>query len=78
MPSDLRLFGREYCSLCHTMRDQLQAQGVSALWCDVDEVDEWEELYGDLVPALVTESGQILCHYHLDQVALDAYLAEFR
>lgn len=72
----LKLYGREYCSLCTDMRDQLVAQGLSFVWVDVDEDDDLEERYGDLVPVLVSPQGIKICHYHLDQRALGAYLAD--
>lgn len=72
----LKLYGREYCSLCTTMRDQLVALGVSAIWVDIDDDPGLEERFGDLVPVLVTPTGAEICHYHLDRSALDAYLAD--
>lgn len=74
----LMLYGREYCSLCRVMRDELSVLDVAAIWVDVDDYPDLELKYGEWVPALVTESGEMLCHYHLDRMALDAYLADFR
>lgn len=78
MSSPLKLYGREYCSLCHAMRDELKALGVMPVWVDVDDDPALEERYGDLVPVLVAPGERVLCHYHLDRAALDAYLLEFR
>ncbi len=73
----IKLYGREYCSLCSTMRSQLAEIGVPVLWVDIDDDPGLEERFGDLVPVLVAPSGDEICHYHLDRPALDAYLAEF-
>ena len=59
------------------MREALAQQGVSALWVDIEDAADLEALYGEWVPVLVAEAGRVLCYYHLDQTALDAYLAEF-
>ena len=72
----LKLYGREYCGLCTSMRDQLAVLGLAVIWIDVDDDPEMEARYGDLVPVLVTSTGVEICHYHLDQTALGAYLAE--
>ncbi len=52
---------------------------------DVDADPALVELYDELVPVLVAGAGgaekqaaRELCHYHLDLVAVRAYLAEFR
>ncbi|XGA72822.1 glutaredoxin family protein [Chitinibacter sp. SCUT-21] len=74
----LKLFGREYCSLCHVMKDQLLVQAAGRFefeWIDIEDIDALEALYGELVPVLTDEKGQEICHYHLDQAALDARLA---
>lgn len=78
----LKLYGREYCSLCHVMRDLLQPQariaGFELEWIDIDDVDHLEAQYGEWVPVLAGADGVEICHYHLDQAALDAYIANFR
>jgi hypothetical protein len=75
----LKLYGREYCSLCVVMREQLLAQAVSRFeleWIDIEDIDALEALYGELVPVLTDDSDKEICHYHLDQIALDARLAD--
>ena len=74
----LTLYGREYCGLCHVMRDALLAQAAGRFtvqWIDIEDIDELEARYGELGPVLTDEAGQEICHYHLDQAALDARLA---
>lgn len=68
---------REYCSLCHQMRDAL------ALWqtrygfeLEIIEIDDFPELeakYNELVPVLLHGDNEI-CHWHLDEAKLQAYL----
>lgn len=78
----LKLYGREYCGLCLVMRDLLQQQaqtaGFELEWIDIDDIDHLEEKYGEWVPVLAGSDGVEICHYHLDQAALDAYIANFR
>lgn len=74
----LTLYGREYCSLCQKMADALAVQGLSASAVDIDSDPAFEVLYGELVPALVGKEGYLICYHHLNQAALDAYLADFR
>lgn len=72
----LKLYGREYCSLCRVMREALVGQGLPAEWIDIDDHPDLEARYGELVPVLTGGKGEMICHYHLDQRALDAYLAD--
>ncbi|QZA78823.1 glutaredoxin family protein [Deefgea tanakiae] len=75
----LKLFGREYCGLCTVMREQLLAQAAGRFeleWIDIEDIDDLEALYGELVPVLTDEFGNEICHYHLDQQALDVSLAK--
>ncbi|WP_390901553.1 glutaredoxin family protein [Silvimonas soli] len=80
MPMQLRLYGREYCSLCLHMREQLdelsRQRGFHVNWIDIDDNDDLEERYGELVPVLTDSGDQEICHYHLDIEALDAWLAK--
>ena len=72
----LTLMFREYCSLCHKMRDQLQPfQQEFGFELDVIDVDEdpvLEEKYNELVPVLL-HGGQEICHWFLDEDKLRAY-----
>jgi hypothetical protein len=75
----LNLYGREYCSLCVVMREQLLAEAdprFTLRWIDIDDIDELEERYGELVPVLTDTNDVEICHYHLDRNALDARLAD--
>lgn len=75
----LKLYGRAYCGLCSVMHEQLLAQAVGRFdveWIDIEDIDELEALYGELVPVLTDEQGEEICHFHLDQQALDVSLAK--
>lgn len=75
----LKLFGRVYCGLCTEMREQLLAQAAGRFeveWIDIEDIDELEVLYGEWVPVLTDAQGVEICHYHLDQQALDVSLAK--
>ena len=73
----LTLYFREYCSLCHAMRDALrpyQAQyGFQLTVLDVDDDPALVERFDELVPVLMQEEVEI-CHYHLDSTRLEALL----
>ncbi|AQR64399.1 thioredoxin family protein [Aquaspirillum sp. LM1] len=77
----LTLYFREYCSLCHAMRDALRPyQARHGFTLDVIDVDDDPALvarFDELVPVLMHGETEI-CHYHLDTVRLDAVLAEIR
>lgn len=74
----LTLMFREYCSLCHAMLAALNEhpsrQQFELDVIDVDADPVLEERYNELVPVLLAGDRE-LCRYHLDSVALDAYLA---
>ncbi len=69
----LTLMFRNYCSLCHQMREQLapyQAEyGFELEVLDVDSDPQWEEKYNELVPVLLHGETEI-CHWHLNHEAL--------
>lgn len=73
----LTLMFREYCGLCHRMRDELQPflaeYGLDLEVIDVDADEVLEERYNELVPVLL-HGGQEICHWHLDETKLRAYL----
>lgn len=73
-----QLMFREYCSLCHQMRDALrpfqEEWGFQLEVIDVDEFPELEQKYNDLVPVLLHNDIEI-CHWHLDENKLLAYLS---
>ena len=78
-PYPLTLYGRVYCSLCQHMLQHLQAaielDLVSVRFVDVDEDESLIARYDELVPVLVDDSGNELCHWHFDAEAFSAYLA---
>ncbi|UXY17314.1 glutaredoxin family protein [Chitiniphilus purpureus] len=78
----LTLYGREYCGLCTTMREQLAqlapTRGFSVQWVDIDDDEVLEARHGEWVPVLADADGTEICHYHLDLAALDDRLAKFR
>lgn len=71
------LLFREYCSLCHQMRDALapwQARyGFELEIIEIDDFPELEAKYNELVPVLLHGDNEI-CHWHLDEAKLQAYL----
>lgn len=77
----LTLMFREYCGLCHQMRDQLipfqQQYGFELEIIDVDDSPELEQKYNELVPVLLHGQQQI-CHWHLDEIQLKAVLEQAR
>lgn len=77
----LTLYGRGYCHLCDDMRKALQPLidefGAQLLEVDVDSDVALEERYGELVPVLLGDDGE-LCHYFLDEASVRAYLLEIR
>ena len=74
----LTLMFREYCSLCHHMQAALQPyQAQYGFTLDVVDVDAdavLEAKYNELVPVLLHGDVEI-CHWHLDEAALQAFLA---
>ena len=69
---------REYCSLCHKMREQLKPYqeqfGFELDIVDVDEDPVLEEKYNELVPVLLDGDTEI-CHWFLDEEKLKAHLS---
>jgi len=75
----LTIYSRPDCHLCEEMkqslerlRDELHFR-VEAI--DVDADPENRARYGKLIPVLVDEHGETICHYHLDEPALRSRLA---
>ena len=75
----LTLMFRNYCHLCHDMcvrLEVLQAElGFDLTIVDVDADPELEEKYNETVPVLL-HSDREICHWHLDEEALRAYLTK--
>jgi glutaredoxin len=77
----LTVLSREYCHLCEDFIAALKRfQGRYSFEIDVVDVDrhpELEEKWGDKVPVLLDGSLEI-CHYYLDNDAVDARLARMK
>ena len=74
----LTLMFREYCSLCHKMREQLKPYqeqfGFVLDIVDVDADPVLEEKYNELVPVLLDGDTEI-CHWVLDEEKLKVHLS---
>ena len=72
----LTLMFREYCSLCHKMREALEpyqeTYGFELDIVDVDEDPLLEEQYNELVPVLL-DGGTEICHWFLDEAKLRSH-----
>lgn len=73
----LTLMFREYCGLCHQMRDALQPLqtelGFDVEIVEIDDFPDLEEKYDELVPVLLHGDVEI-CHYFLDEQALRKHI----
>ena len=81
--SAMIVYSREECHLCQDMINALQSmQKQSAFEFEVIDIDSDSQLisrYGERIPVLLAfKDGPEICHYHLDQAALDAYLSMIR
>lgn len=68
------LYGRAWCHLCEEMAGELRQRGVAFLEVDVDSDPALEERWGMLVPVLADAQGSEICHYRLDDAALQRAL----
>ena len=75
----LTVYGRSYCHLCDDMIAGLRALQAGSRFelqiIDVDTEPSLEEQYGEWVPVLVGDDGEI-CHYHLDTAKVNEYLTK--
>lgn len=75
----LTLYGRTYCHLCEDMARALvpyqQRYGFAVDVVDIDCDERLQALYGEKVPVL-SAGQQELCHYFLDEAALQCYLEQ--
>ena len=73
----LTVYGRTYCHLCDDMIAGLRVLQAGNRFelqiIDVDTEPRLEEQYGEWVPVLVGDDGEI-CHYHLDAAKVNEYL----
>jgi hypothetical protein len=70
----LVLYSRTWCHLCEEMAILLRARGVPFTEVDVDSDPALEARWGMLVPVLADAQGVEICHYHLDDAALQRAL----
>ena len=74
------VLGRQWCHLCDVMIDGLRPLAEEFGWSvrvlDVDADPVLLEKWDELVPVLLAD-GRELCHYHLDEAAVCAHVAEF-
>ena len=74
------LVGRSWCHLCDDMLAALHASMArtglpyTVEVIDVDADPALVARYDELVPVLLADGAE-LCHYHLDEAALQAHLA---
>lgn len=73
--TSLTLYYRSGCSLCEDMQAELHiAQpryGFQLQEVDVDSESALVAEFGHKVPVLTTDRGDEICHYFLDQSALE-------
>lgn len=76
--TQLVLMSRSYCHLCHDMEAAVQpflaTFSATLEVLDVDADPALEALYDELVPVLLTQDQQEICHYFLDAPRLQHYL----
>ncbi|AUN94377.1 glutaredoxin family protein [Pseudazoarcus pumilus] len=74
------VLGRQWCHLCDDMTAALRPLAAEFGWSvrvlDVDADPALEAKWDELVPVLLAD-GRELCHYHLDEAAVRAHVAEF-
>ena len=79
--SGLRVLSRSWCHLCDELLEALAPiaarHNARVEVIDVDSDAQLEARWGELVPVVLTEDQQHLCHYHLDEHAVRAYLERF-
>ena len=83
MPAtQLTVYLRRYCHLCHDLIDRLQPYQekfhIQINQIDIDTNSDLEARYGELIPFLAGADDVEICHYFLDEAALTAYLTKIR
>ncbi|SDG98029.1 Glutaredoxin-like domain [Nitrosomonas sp. Nm132] len=87
MPDSMKkliMYGRRDCHLCQEMIASLQELQKQIQFefevIDIDSDPELVSQYNERIPVLVSATGKQdeICHYYLDDVALDAYFAKVR
>lgn len=78
----ITLLSRSYCSLCHQMQEAVQPllneYGCALELVDIDAHPNYLSEYDEKVPVLLGVDNEEICHWHLDEVAVRAYLAKVR
>lgn len=77
MPIELTIYSRTGCHLCEDMEAQLAVlsnempdeAAFVVRQVDIDQKQEWQELYGTRVPVLMKQD-QLICEAFLDKAAL--------
>ncbi len=76
---NLTLYTRSYCHLCEDMHKALlpyqQRYGFELELIDVDSDARLERRFDELVPVLMAGEEEI-CHYFLDEAALQNYFSQ--
>lgn len=76
----IQVLGRQWCHLCHDMLlavDPIARElGARLESVDVDQDPDLEARWDEQVPVLLV-NGAYVCHYHLDEAALRAFLGAF-
>ncbi len=79
MKALLELYGNGYCHLCDDMQRALvpwqQRFGFELRVIDITDNEELEHRFGERIPVLLHE-GEEICHYFLDEAALESRLAD--
>ncbi|MCB1938442.1 MAG: glutaredoxin family protein [Rhodocyclaceae bacterium] len=77
----LRVLSRQWCHLCDELLEALtpiaRQYDAAIEVIDVDADPTLEAPWGELVPVVLGENDEALCHYHLDAAAVHAYLGQF-
>lgn len=77
----ITLVSRGYCHLCRVMQNDLETTTDLPQFqlniVDVDASPTLLERFDELVPVLLTDSGEEICHYHLDRAKVREYLKRF-
>lgn len=79
MSRRLILYFRSGCSLCEEMQRELaESDGLGEYrleMVDIDGDEALQQAYNHKVPVLTDGDGEEICHYFLDQQALEAYFS---
>ena len=74
----ITLLSRPGCELCEHLEEQLHQRFAGRFvldWRDVDRQPAWRREYGEQIPVLLGEGGQLLSVGELDEHSVAGYLA---